>query len=382
MSKIRSKLAKPGLLLNDKQKRFLEKAVKKPGSRRNEIADELGFSQQTAMRAVLPLVEAGILIEVDELTAGRGKPPRLVHFAKSSLLTTAFVIAREQITVSICDLQGSVIVRETERRLFETCREQLDTIAELHKSVLSNVPPSAIMVSAAATATGFFLESGQKLISRVDPLGYSKVNLRDWLQELTGVEVIIENDARVVAADILDTSPYLDFLVVFLDYGIGGAIVQNGQIVRGKHGNAGAIGRLFPHDSARPTSQSLRAELGVDDWRFWRSSSQLSSKQSQALEAWFDSASYRFNYALTAALALLDFEAVYICSQIPEEYLQELTKRIHIEPLGANIPLKEGAMVDFTLDTPVPIGRAIGDMAKMTHALARNNFLDIDKAEN
>lgn len=365
-----------GLSLTENQRRFLGQVLDQPGKRRHEIAEDLGFSPQTAMRVVAPLVQAGVLVEIDEVTGARGKPPKLVHFAKSSLITIAFVIARERVTVSACDLQGSVIVRETERREFQSCREQVNTVARLFRTIREALPPHTRVVSAAATVTGFFLERGRRIVARIDPVGWSQLDLRDWLEDLAGVPVFVENDGRVLATTLLETTHHRTFLTVFLDSGIGGAIVEDGRLVHGKHGNAGAIGRFLPHDATRPTERSLRRALGVTDWDDWKGSATLSGDARRALDTWLDDAASLFSHALSLALALLDFEAVYVCARIPQDLLDQLVARIRFEPLGANIPAPDGAPRHFVLEPPAVIARPISDMAGMTHVLASRSFLD------
>lgn len=364
------------LTLTENQRRFLGQVLAQPGRRRHEIAEDLGFSPQTAMRVVAPLVEAGVLLEIDEVTGARGKPPKLVHFAKSSLITIAFVVARERVTVSAADLQGNVIVRETERREFQSCREQVNTIARLFRTIRGALPPHARVVSAAATVTGFFLDRGRRIVARIDPVGWSQLDLRDWLEDLVGVSVFVENDGRVLATTLLETTDHRNFLTIFLDSGIGGAIVEDGRLVHGKHGNAGAIGRFLPHDATRPTERSLRLALGLTDWDDWQGGNAPSAEHQQALEAWLDDAAALFGRALSLALALLDFEAVYVCGRIPEDLLADLVARIRIDPLGASILAPGGAPRQFVLDAPALIARSISDMAGMTHVLASRSFLD------
>lgn len=79
--------------------------------------------------------------------------------------------------------------------------------------------------------------------------GWTKVNLRDVLQEHLGenIHVVVENDANVAAlgsAHYGAGRPYDAFIMVTLGTGVGGAIIYQNTIFRGATGGAGEIGHM------------------------------------------------------------------------------------------------------------------------------------------
>jgi len=361
--------------LNENQRRFLSLVLRRPGTRRQDIADELGFSQQTAMRTVAPLVEAGILIEINEITGSRGKPPRLVHFARSSLFTYALVIGPDRVTVSLADLEGRVLAKETERRGFTSCNEQLSTAEAVFRRIASQIPSHAHVVFGAVTASGFFKEKGRRIVSFVDIDGWAQTDLLSWVEELTQVPCVVQHDARAVALSVLETTDLRDFLCIFLDVGIGGGVIENGEPVLGRHGNAGAIGRLFPRNDERPTDASLRSALGIENWDSWKGCDQLTVDQTISLNQWLDGAVRQFNKALEFALPLLDFGTLWICSRIPEDVLQSLADRIEVFPLGDFH--ERGLGTKHALPKPEVRVRTIESVTEITHTFAMRTFLNV-----
>lgn len=367
------------LPLTEIQRRFLALALRRPGARRHELAERLGISPQTAMRAVEPLIKAGILAEQDESTGARGKPPKQVHFVQGALLTLAMVVARERITVSLSDLQGRPLAQETEQRDFANCADQIATLERLTAGLLAQIPAAAKLVFCGLTVSGFFVERGRRIVSVIDPEGWAQLDLQGWAEALTGVPVIVENDGRVLARSLLQEAPHRDFICVLLDAGIGGALVCDGRLLSGHHGNAGEIGRFFPPDQPRPTERSLRRALGRGDWTGWPGIAALGPAERAPLEAWLKMAACALGKALTQVLELLDFEAVFLCARLPDDIMAALCARIRIEPLGTSLGAGS-AGAGFVLSPPAILSRPIGDLTGMTHSMATGGFLEPDPA--
>ncbi|MCV3768140.1 ROK family protein [Rhizobium sp. TRM95796] len=365
---------KLGLELNDNQRRFLGQVIRRPNVRRHELAAELGFSPQTAMRVVQPLIEAGIIIESDEPTGVRGKRPKITEFVRSSLLTVGIVLAPDRITVSFSDLNGQIISRETVRQEFTRSRQQLGVIEELLADLSMDLPQNARVVSSGVAASGFFLERGRRIVSRVDPGGWAEIDLKQKIEQLTGVPTAIENDGHIIATSILEEDRRQNFIAIFLDARIGGGIVADGRLVHGHHGNAGVVGRLFKEGSERPSEPGLRRALQLDDWDSWKGVSSLSSNRETELNRWLDDIGKQFTDALNQALSLFDFEAAYICSRIPQDILEMLASRIQFIPLGANLDF--GLERSFVMPKPIVVGRRVENFAGMAHTLAARLFLN------
>ncbi|KIL44398.1 ROK family glucokinase [Jeotgalibacillus soli] len=79
-------------------------------------------------------------------------------------------------------------------------------------------------------------------------LGWDQpVALRDELQQLTGLSVVIDNDANVAALGEMWKGAgdgARDVVFVTLGTGVGGGVIVNGDIVHGSKGAAGEIGHI------------------------------------------------------------------------------------------------------------------------------------------
>lgn len=83
-------------------------------------------------------------------------------------------------------------------------------------------------------------------------LHWGYVNLVEEMQNLTGMKVKAANDANVAALGEMwqgGGNGYENVCLVTLGTGVGGGIIQNGQIIVGSHGGGGEIGHIHVSDS-------------------------------------------------------------------------------------------------------------------------------------
>lgn len=95
-------------------------------------------------------------------------------------------------------------------------------------------------VPAAVTGGGF--------VEQVANLGWTEKDVKKELEELTGIEVKVENDANVAALGEMwkgGGEGYRNLVMVTLGTGVGGGIIVNGQILTGTNGGGGEIGHIL-----------------------------------------------------------------------------------------------------------------------------------------
>lgn len=99
----------------------------------------------------------------------------------------------------------------------------------------------------AGVAAAGFIDRDRSVVYFAPNIAWRDEPLRDRLQALTGVPVMIENDAnaagwaeyRYGAGEGLD-----DVVMLTLGTGVGGAVVIGGELLRGGHGIAGELGHM------------------------------------------------------------------------------------------------------------------------------------------
>lgn len=317
--------------LTDHQRAILGMVLAKPKIRRGEVSDSLGISVQTTMRAVLPMIERGILKEVRADISGRGKPARQLEFEPASLATVGISLAVDRIRVEVCDLAGHMLASASKSTTYDSAKVQLDDLDTLTDEAIRDLAEETIIIGAGISVQGYLMSGSTRFAAKADPSGWAQIDLITHLQQRLCVSVQLMNDGRTLASSLIRSSPHQDFICLHIGSGIGGGVVSKGRLVSGANGNAGELGALFPAGPQRPVESAFLTAAGLQNWDGWQG---IKQGQTADLTACLDQSASAISNAITTALALLDFEAVYICSRMPPDLLSALGARLHVEPLG------------------------------------------------
>jgi predicted NBD/HSP70 family sugar kinase len=237
---------------------------------RAELAAETGISKPTAGESVRRLTEAGLLADTGERTVGgRGRGRVGSYYALADAgAALAVSIAPDGIVAECVNAFGDTVSR-AERGTARPARPDQVT-AGLRAAVAGDhqgtgVPPRLAVVSAAdpvdrATGRLVHLPDAPFLLGELDPA--------EVLAPYVAGPVTVDNDVNWAARAERDCAPpqaLRDFAYVYLDDGMGCAIVSDAEVRRGASGLAGEIAHLI---TIGPHGQAMRlidvfGELGL-----------------------------------------------------------------------------------------------------------------------
>ena len=237
---------------------------------RAELAAATGISKPTVGESVRRLTEAGLVADTGERTAGgRGRGRVGSYYALADVgVALALSIAPDGIVAECLDAHG-------------------DTVARAEQDIGRPARPDQVAAALRAAVAGVQKESGVlprlAVVSAADPVDRGTgrlVHLPDapfLLGELDPVEVLtpyirgpvtVDNDVNWAArAERLGAPPdaLRDFAYLYLDDGLGCAIVSDAEVRRGASGLAGEVAHLM---TVGPQGQATRlidvfGELGL-----------------------------------------------------------------------------------------------------------------------
>jgi predicted NBD/HSP70 family sugar kinase len=216
-----------------------------PGIPRAELAARLGLSSGLASDLVARLVGAQWLSEGEPAAAaGRGRPTRTLWPHPEGPLVAAVAISHETWRIELCEIGGGVVdcahgTHERDRdAVLSAVRGSLGAMWRRYGSRIRG---------AAVSAPG--IVSGCRLVQAPN-LGWEDVDFAALMPRgavAAGVHLHVGNDANDSAVAELARGAaegLSGVLVVFMDSGVGGALIDCGRVTQGAHGMSGEFGHL------------------------------------------------------------------------------------------------------------------------------------------
>jgi predicted NBD/HSP70 family sugar kinase len=242
---------------------------------RAELAAETGISKPTVGESVRRLAEAGLVADTGERTAGgRGRGRVGTYYALAGVgVALALSIAPAGIVAEWVDAYGDTVSR-AEQGISRPARPDQVTAA-LRAAVAGAQPGSTEPETTGPGTTGPAAAGPPRLavVSAADPVDRATgrlIHLPDapfllgdldpvrLLAPYVGGPVTVDNDVNWAARAERDCAPpgaLRDFAYLYLDEGMGCAIVSDAEVRRGAGGLAGEVAHLIttgPQGQAMP----------------------------------------------------------------------------------------------------------------------------------
>ena len=302
---------------------------------RAEIAERTGLTAGTVTRLIAGLMASGFLIEAVERAGAKGQPPRKLKLAPKKAYSVGINFIRDQIDLSIVDLNGDVIAFEqyaidtiTPSSLADASQTNLDALLAQKRIKRRDI------IGVGYSAPGNFAPDGYSLRAHDYFKALDNVDLRPILTEALGMPCWVETDGACAAI-----GEYLHgvgrkhetFFLVHIGHGVGGGTVINGQPYRGPHNNSSKPGVLFPYDSARPSGQDLletlhKAGAQISDISALHA---VAESHGAVIEQWLDRAANQLGQVARVATGFLDPELVVVGGRLPQKMNEDLVARIN-----------------------------------------------------
>jgi predicted NBD/HSP70 family sugar kinase len=249
--------------------RVLDTLLREGPTSRAALSRSLGLTRSAVSAIVAELIGDGLVVDPGEPTergmrTGRPSTDVYINAAHSVFLGADIGVGRY--TIVALDLGTNVILHRT--KPFDLARADpatvLDGLAAFLKAFIKKLPKPGAVRGVNVAIPGILDREGNAI--RVPALGWANVPVVQLLRrKLAAIDTIeAENDAHAYAIAELYHAGALaprEALFVFLDAGVGGAIVHGGQLIRGHNGCAGEIGHIPVGEQGFATIGSLSGSL-------------------------------------------------------------------------------------------------------------------------
>ncbi|MEV7280439.1 ROK family transcriptional regulator [Streptomyces sp. NPDC093111] len=226
---------------------------------RAAVAARVGLTRAAVSSLAEQLLELGLLVESGKTFSGQaGRPGTVLKPAGTGPAGLGVEINVDYVSVCVADLTGADRVRRTEpldhraRPAAEVLRRAADIAAEvLAEAARQELRPTGVRLALPGLVSG-------GTVRQAPNLGWNQVDADALFTEALaaatgrppgtpGLPVASDNEANVAALAELwfgELGRIRSFLHVTGEIGVGGAIVLDGELLRGAHGFAGEIGHL------------------------------------------------------------------------------------------------------------------------------------------
>ncbi|MGK6314142.1 ROK family transcriptional regulator [Neorhizobium sp. DT-125] len=320
------------------ERRILQLIWRNPGISRSEITGHIDLTQQSVHRILDHLAERGIILFGSAKPGlGRGQPSPMLRLSGSHAYACGISVNTDVIGICLMDFAGNLL-GENEVPLRElTMAQALQRV----KAKVADLQTQNDLSSESFFGVGFAIAG-----YHVDGTRHNApLPLHEWsLIELGPIVaslfdrpawVINGGKAGAIAESMFGAGRFIrHFAYLSFNYGFGGGVISDGELMHGGNGNAGEFSGMFDavETERRPALQYLinrlnRNGVNVPSIHYMRR--HFDQKWPGVFE-WVEEVTPAYNRLVNAIRATIDPQAIVFGGQIPAELAQILIDRTQI----------------------------------------------------
>ncbi|PRY60106.1 putative NBD/HSP70 family sugar kinase [Knoellia remsis] len=252
------------LLRSLSDRHVLAAVASSPGVTRAAVAATTGLSKPTVSQSVARLLDTGVLAEGERTTGGRGRAGTTLTVDAAAGCALAVQAGPGGVVGELVALDGRILA--TRRRAVSvpvTSRALGRALVEVCRALASD-SPGPVRVVTVSVADPVDRRTGRVVELPESPFLVGELDVVDLLEGVVPVRPVVDNDvswallaeqARGVAAGVDDV------LQLYLDDGMGAAILTGGRLLHGSRGLAGEIAYAQAHAPARGSRRAVSDTL-------------------------------------------------------------------------------------------------------------------------
>ncbi len=217
----------------------------------SDIAQYTGLARSTISTALTELRRSGVVVEIDMDSDARkdvGRPVKVITLNPDAGTTLGIHLSLMEVNLAVVDVAHNVICKHTVELVRdydpkEAAEKAYKAARDLYEKHQLNF---AGLLGVGISASGPVSPAGQILHSSILPK-WAGHNVRDTFEPVFQRPVSVENESNCAALAEMTwgaAQGIQNFMVMKIDLGVGGAFVQNGQVLKGITGGAGEFGHM------------------------------------------------------------------------------------------------------------------------------------------
>jgi predicted NBD/HSP70 family sugar kinase len=321
-------------------RRVVLEAIRQAGRlTRADLTRLTSLTAQTISNIVAELLaEAKLSAHAPEKTA-RGQPPIPLSINPDGGFSIGFHVEQHQIVAVLIDLKGATRGRQVLSVSYPTFAEALPLLVKSVDAFRSQVSAERLLGIGIALP-GPFGVAGMSAVGPTSMPGWDDEQSLATLREMTGLPVLVENDATAAAMGERlygVAGGFKDFAYLFVGHGLGSGLYLDNRLYSGHWRNAGEIGHVIVIPHGKPcycgkqgcleryvSGASLLEHLGVDADQNLSDLDLTDSQYAAGIQRWLAEAVPALRLAVSALESLLDPETVVVGGTTSNAILTQL----------------------------------------------------------
>ncbi len=306
------------------RERLLLRLVRQSGPvTRSDLIRLSGLGGVPVFRATEDMARAGLVEIGDAIAKGRGQPSAVITLRADHVFSVGLSVMTDAAEAVLMDFSGQVRARtdlSCDDMRMDTILTALDAFIE-GETTRIGVTRERICGLGVSVA-GFFVGITDQVNPPAELNDWALIDLKTRIEAVVRLPVTVENSASAAAVGeyVLGIGSDIQTFAYFnLTAGFGSGIILNGELWRGRHGNAGEIG--LPGILGLPYAGliTLRDQLRDNGIHFDSVTEMLDGYDDSwpTLDAWIESRAPTFQLVANACRYVLDIDAIVIGGRAP-----------------------------------------------------------------
>ena len=327
-----------GAVVSSNERQLLHLLWRHPGLARREITSHTDLAQQSVYRIIDRLAERGIVaMGSPKPGLGSGQPSPMLRLNSKHAYSFGVSLNADVIDICLVDLAGKVLSESSIPLRERTMAQALDLIRERMAEQQKRHGLTEEGFFGIGFAIAGFHVGGTRFNASLPLHEWSLVELGPILSDFFRKPVWVVNGGKAgaVAEAMFGVGRYIkNFVYLSFNYGLGGGLISDGELLDGGHGNAGGFTQMYDDDEVpkRPALQSLIERLnreGVEVPSITYLRKNFDPKW-PGVGDWVDEVAPAYNRLVNAIWAVFDPQAIVFGGQVPPGLAQLLSARTHL----------------------------------------------------
>lgn len=328
----------PGIAneLTQSERRILGLVFRQGALTQANLVEGTELTQQSISRIINRLTDGGLLEPGERMASGRrGYPSATVKIVPGFTFALGVSVMTDAVSIALTNFAGSV--------LYE-CKQAFATMqmanvlawieASFHQIKTEHVPQGATFAGVGIGIPGSFIGTAPGFNTPLLLEEWAGIDVERVLSDRFGMPVWADNDGNVAALgeSMIGVGRWAqNFAYLYIAAGVGGGVILNGGLWRGRHGNAGEFaGGLPPDIYPFPNLELLRQLVAKDGEGFATIHDMLERFDPNwpAITHWIARVHDSLSIIASNATAILDLDAIVLGGRMPRVLAQKVIPQI------------------------------------------------------